>query len=258
MPCACLPLCWPDNSSIVCCWCVQTGGHKLVKVALVYDEHRLHFSLATCADKTSNTQLLPGDTAVLHSTATETVYQVHLVFTGGLFGHFTQMIVFDFGQRPLVARKVVAELGDLKMQERVQVLRDKLTFNRWECRPQNVDHWRQFCWLNWYKHKLRLNRKGNWYWHTHTHLFNGPFLGLPRWAGTREVKPIWILLKQETVSGSDMSWAICKSAPCSRQITTPAPHYSVFTGRMPLLPPSQQRQSIEGTELILNKGKIET
>ena len=33
---------------------------------------------------------------------------------------------------------------------------------------------------------------------------------------------------QETVSGSGISWAICKSAPCSRQITTPAPHYSVF------------------------------
>ena len=45
---------------------------------------------------------------------------------------------------------------------------------------------------------------------THTHPFNGPFTGLPRWAGTRKVKPIWILLKQETVSGSGMSWAICK------------------------------------------------
>ena len=52
--------------------------------------------------------------------------------------------------------------------------------------------------------------------------------GLPRWAGTRKVKPIWILLKQETVSGSGISWAICKSAPRSRQITTPAPHHSVF------------------------------
>jgi len=30
------------------------------------------------------------------------------------------------------------------------------------------------------------------------------------------------------VSGSGINWAICKSAPCSRQITTPAPHYSVF------------------------------
>ena len=70
--------------------------------------------------------------------------------------------------------------------------------------------------------------------------------GLPRWAGTRKIKPIWILLKQETVSGSGISWAICKSAPRSRQITMPAPHHSVFTGWMLFLPPNQQRQSIEG------------
>jgi len=57
--------------------------------------------------------------------------------------------------------------------------------------------------------------------HTRTHLFNGPLSGLPSRAGTRKVKPIWILLKQETVSGSGISWAICKSAPHSRQITTP-------------------------------------
>ena len=30
------------------------------------------------------------------------------------------------------------------------------------------------------------------------------------------------------------------------QTTTPAPHDSVFTGRMPYLPPNQQRQSTEG------------
>ena len=81
--------------------------------------------------------------------------------------------------------------------------------------------------------------------HTHTRL-TALFPGLPRWAGTRKVKPIWILRKQETVSGSGISWAICKSASCSRQITTPAPHHSVFTGRMPFLPPNQQRQSTEG------------
>ena len=78
-----------------------------------------------------------------------------------------------------------------------------------------------------------------------THPFNGPFPGLPRWAGTRKVKPIWILLKQETESSSGISWAMCKSAPRSRQITTPEPHHSVFTGRMPFLPPNQQRQSTE-------------
>ena len=54
--------------------------------------------------------------------------------------------------------------------------------------------------------------------------------GLPGSAGTRKVKPIWILLKQEIVSGSGISWAICKSAPRSRH-----------------LPPNQQRQSTEGT-----------
>ena len=50
--------------------------------------------------------------------------------------------------------------------------------------------------------------------------------GLPGWAGTRKVKPIWTLLKQETVSGSGISWTVCKqSAPRSRQITTPTPYF---------------------------------
>jgi len=63
--------------------------------------------------------------------------------------------------------------------------------------------------------------------HTHTRL-TALSPGLPRWASTRKVKPIWILLKQETVSGSGISWAICKSARCSGQTTMPAPHHSVF------------------------------
>ena len=54
-------------------------------------------------------------------------------------------------------------------------------------------------------------------------------------------------MKQETVSGSGISWAICKSAPRSRWITMPAPHHSVSTGRMPFLPRNQQCQSTEGT-----------
>jgi len=62
-------------------------------------------------------------------------------------------------------------------------------------------------------------------YYTHTRL-TALCSGLPGWAGTRKVKPIWILLKQETVSG--ISWAICKSALHSRQITMPAPHHSVF------------------------------
>jgi len=66
--------------------------------------------------------------------------------------------------------------------------------------------------------------------HTHTHPLNGPFSGTTQVpAGTRKVKPIWISLKQETVSGSGISWAICKSVSRSRQITTPVPHHSKFS-----------------------------
>jgi len=53
----------------------------------------------------------------------------------------------------------------------------------------------------------------------------------------------WVsLLKQQTVSGSGISWAKCKSAPRSRQITTPAPHHSVFY-RPDALPAAQPTAS---------------
>jgi len=83
--------------------------------------------------------------------------------------------------------------------------------------------------------------------HTHTRL-TALFLGLPGWAGTRKVKPIWILLKQEIVSGSGISWAIFKSTPRSRQITMPAPHHSVFlqAGCPFCRPTNQPHQSTEG------------
>jgi len=89
---------------------------------------------------------------------------------------------------------------------------------------------------------------------THTRLM-ALFPGLPRWTATRKVKPIWILLKQETVSGSGISWAICKSAPRSRQITTPAPHHSVFY-RPDALPAAQPtaskywRQHVKSTVFV--------
>ena len=58
------------------------------------------------------------------------------------------------------------------------------------------------------------------HYHTHTHPFNGP-LSRTTWVSRYQKgkKTIWMLLKQETVSGSGISWATCKSAPRSRQIT---------------------------------------
>ena len=50
--------------------------------------------------------------------------------------------------------------------------------------------------------------------------------------------------------GSGISWTICKQcAPCSWQITTPAPHHSIFTGRMLFLMPNQQCQSTKDSSL---------
>jgi len=67
------------------------------------------------------------------------------------------------------------------------------------------------------------------------HPFNGPSSGTTRMSWyqigkTRKVKLSWIYWKQEIVSDSGISWAICKSAPRPRQITMPASHGSVFAG----------------------------
>jgi len=58
-------------------------------------------------------------------------------------------------------------------------------------------------------------------------------------------------MRQEMVGfwdGSGISWTICKqSASRSRQITTPTPHHSIFTGQMLFLTPNQQCQSTKGS-----------
>jgi len=62
-------------------------------------------------------------------------------------------------------------------------------------------------------------------WHTHTHTFNSHFLGLPSWASTRQVKPIWILLKQPR----DSKWQwhqlghmqVCTSLQTDNYTSTP-------------------------------------
>jgi len=96
---------------------------------------------------------------------------------------------------------------------------------------------------------ITITKKGN----KHTRL-TALFLGLPGLAGTRKVKLISILLKQETASGSGISWAIHKSAPSSRQITMPCQHpiRQFFTRWMPFLSPNQ---SIKALKAVTKMGK---
>jgi len=86
-----------------------------------------------------------------------------------------------------------------------------------------------------------LYRRPKNYYYYYTCLM-ASFPGQPGYAGTRKVKPACIKMRQEMMGfgdGSGISWAICKqSAPRSRQITTPTPHHSIFTGRMLFLMPN--------------------
>ena len=69
-------------------------------------------------------------------------------------------------------------------------------------------------------------------------------LGKP--APCRKVNHSWFYWSERWWGCSGISWTICKSFPPRfRQITTPVPHHQFFTGRMPFLPPSQQRQNTE-------------
>ena len=58
------------------------------------------------------------------------------------------------------------------------------------------------------------------------------------------------LLEQEIMSGSRISWAICKSAPRFREITMPAPHHSVFY-RRGALPTTQPTASKHWRQILL-------
>jgi len=113
-------------------------------------------------------------------------------------------------------------------------IRSLFAFSRWmllvvvicSCEDTTTDDHKGSRWKGLQRH-LALFNVSCIYTHTHTRS-TALCPGLPRWASTRKVKPIWILLKQETVSGSGFSWVVCKSASRSRQITMPEPHHLVF------------------------------
>jgi len=66
--------------------------------------------------------------------------------------------------------------------------------------------------------------------HTCTRLFYGPGEPVP--------EPVWILLEQETVSGSGISWAICKSSH-HLDSTPPLNFYSAFA--LPAVQPTASK-----------------
>jgi len=70
----------------------------------------------------------------------------------------------------------------------------------------------------------------------HTHPFNGPLSGITRVSQYQKGKT-----NLDLTEARDSEWQWHQLGHMQ------APHHSVFTGRMPFLPPNQQRQSTEGT-----------
>ena len=90
------------------------------------------------------------------------------------------------------------------------------------------------------------------YNHTHTHPFNGPLSGTTRVSRYQKGKTS---LDFTVARDSERQWLqLGHMQVCTllQTDTTPAPHHSVFTGRMPFLPPNQQCQSTEGQNTAIN------
>jgi len=82
---------------------------------------------------------------------------------------------------------------------------------------------------------------------THTHPFNGPFCGTTRVSQYQKGKT-----NLDFTGARDSEWQwyqlghmqVCTSLQTDNHATTSL--LTFFTGRMPFLPPNQQRQSTEG------------
>jgi len=100
----------------------------LQRVALLHNHDRLHFLLI--ADETGQTiQIAEGDTFRTSQDPCE--YDVCVQFIGGIFGSFMQWVVFDFGEKPVLVRKLGVELGAKLIQDKVKRLRQLMRFDRY-------------------------------------------------------------------------------------------------------------------------------
>ena len=78
---------------------------------------------------------------------------------------------------------------------------------------------------------------------THAHPFNGPFSGTTRVSRYQKGKTNLDFAEARHSELRHMQ--VCNSLQTDNHVSTPP--LSFFTGRMPFLPPNQQRQSTEGT-----------
>jgi len=76
---------------------------------------------------------------------------------------------------------------------------------------------------------------------SHTHPFNGPFSRTTRVSQYQKGKTNLDFTKARESECNGISWAICKSAPCSRQTTTPAHHHFYRPDALPATQPTASK-----------------
>ncbi|XP_025107228.1 helicase with zinc finger domain 2-like isoform X5 [Pomacea canaliculata] len=108
----------------------------LTRVALLHNHARLHFVLQ-CTDG-SKQQLAAGELFEDVDSKGNPCYRVTVHFSGGMFGSFSQWVVFDFGSRPVLLRKLNVELGLEEIHDKVRDLRKQLAFDRWTTENREV------------------------------------------------------------------------------------------------------------------------
>ena len=101
---------------------------KLQRVALLHSNGRSYFHLERDqAEKDADCQLL-GEDDLDQSTC---IYLVRVHFQAEVFGSFAQTVVFDFGKRPIISRKLRIDIASRRQLDTIQKYRKHLEFKRW-------------------------------------------------------------------------------------------------------------------------------
>ncbi|XP_066291041.1 3'-5' exoribonuclease HELZ2-like [Branchiostoma lanceolatum] len=123
------------NKGAKCTWTFTvTSKEPLEHVALLFNQHRTHFSLHG-TELERNCQVAEGKQ---FSNPSDNTYHVEVQGTSQMFGVFHQWVVFDFGKRPVVNRRVVLYVGSVGSDGAVQVKPDPPDFERWHSGNRSI------------------------------------------------------------------------------------------------------------------------
>ncbi|XP_071490369.1 3'-5' exoribonuclease HELZ2-like [Diadema antillarum] len=93
---------------------VHSARKNLRRVGLLYDEHRLHFHLSNPKDE-HRPQVCPGG---ILSQEDGMSFKITVHFHTHILGLFHQWVVFDFGEKPVLVRKLSIHIGSSLELER--------------------------------------------------------------------------------------------------------------------------------------------